>query len=81
MERDPVAWTDIDGLIQTLNINHNLLDWLLLIDSFELNLKAVLLHNGNTQPSIPVGHTMHTKESYENMEILMVAINYDKFEW
>ena len=80
MERGLVACTDIDGLMQTLNINHNSPDWRLFIDS-SLSLKAVLLHNGNTQPSIPVGHTMHTKESYENMEILMVAINYDKFEW
>ena len=64
-----------------IKVNHISLDWRLFIDSSKLSLKAVLLHNGNTQPSIPVGHTMHTKESYENMEILMVAINYDKFEW
>ena len=24
---------------------------------------------------------MHNKESYENMKILMEAINYDKFKW
>jgi len=46
-----------------------------------LSLKAVLLHNGNTLPSIPVGHSVHNKESYENMKILMEAINYDKFKW
>jgi len=27
MEKDLVACTDIDGLMQTLNINHNPLDW------------------------------------------------------
>jgi len=27
MERGLVACTDIDGLMQTLNINHNPLDW------------------------------------------------------
>jgi len=32
-------------------------------------------------PSIPVGHSVHNKESYENMKILMEAINYDKFKW
>jgi len=78
MERGLVACTDIDGLKQTLNINHNPLDWLLLIDSSKLSLKAALLHNGNTLPSIPVGHSMHNKESYENMKILMDAINCDK---
>jgi len=67
-------------LTKTLNINHNPLDWRLFIDPFKLSLKAVLLHNGNTLPSIPVGHLVHNKESYENMKILMGAINYDKFK-
>ena len=80
MERGLVACTDIDGLMQTLNINHNPLDWRLFIDSSKLSLKAVL-HNGNTLPSTPVGHSVHNKESYENMKILMEAINYDKFKW
>jgi len=80
MERDLVACTDIDGLMQTLNINHNPLDWRLFIDSSKLSLKAVLLQNGNTLPSIPVGHSVHNKKTYENVKILMEAINYDKFE-
>ena len=46
-----------------------------------MSLKAVPLHNGNTLPSIPVGHSVLNKESYENMKILMEAINYDKFKW
>ena len=78
MERSLVACTDIDGLMQTLDINHNPLDWRLFTDSSNLSLKAVLLHNGNTLPSIPVGHSMHNKELYENISILMDAINYDK---
>jgi len=81
MERDLVACTDIDGLMQTLNINHYSLDWRLFIHSSKLSLKAVLLHNGNTLPSIPVGHSMHNKELHENMKILLKAINYDKFKW
>jgi len=81
MERGLVACIDIDGLMQTLNINHIPLDWRLFIDSSKLSLKAVLLHNGNTLPSIPVGHSVHNKESYKNMKILMEAINYDNFKW
>ena len=80
MERGLVACTDIDGLMQTLNINHNPLNWRLFIHSSKLSLKAVHLHNGNTLPSIPVGHSVYNKESHENM-ILMEAINYDKFKW
>jgi len=81
MERDLVACTDIDGLMQTLNIYHIPLDWRLFIDSSKLSLKAVLLRNGNTLPAIPVGHSVHNKEPYENVKILMVVINYDKFKW
>ena len=80
-ERDLVACTDIDGLMQTLNTNHNPMDWRLFIDSSHLSLKAVLLHKGKSLPSIPVGHSVHNNESYENMKILMEAINYDKFKW
>jgi len=47
----------------------------------KLSLEAVILHNGNTLPSIPAGHSVHNKESYEDMKILMEAINYDKFKW
>ena len=80
MERSLVACTDIDGLMQTLSINHNSLDWRLFIDSSKLSLKAFLLHNGNTLPSITVGHSVLNKESYENMKILMETVNYDKFK-
>jgi len=80
MERGLGACTDNNGLMQTLNINHNPLDWWLFIDLSKFSLTAVLLHNGNFLPSIPVGHSVHNNESYENMKILMEAINYDKFK-
>jgi hypothetical protein len=66
--------------MQTFNINHNPLDWQLFTDS-SVSLKAVLLHNGNTLPSITTGHSVHNEESYEKKKILMEAINYDKFKW
>ena len=81
MESSLVACTDIDGLMQTLNINHNPLDWRLYIDLSKLSLKAFPLHNGNTLPSIPVGLIVHNRKLYENIKILMEAINYDKFKW
>ena len=76
-----LACTAFDGLMQTLNIKHNPLGWWIFIDSFKLSLKTVLPHNGNTLPSIPVGHSVFNKELYENMKILMEAINYDEFKW
>jgi hypothetical protein len=65
-ERDLFACTDIDGLMQTLNINNNPPDWRLFIDSYKLSLKAVL-HNGNTLVSFFIYCcTMH----FDNIEIL-----------
>ena len=61
MERSLVACTDIDGLMQTLSINHSPLDWRFFIDLSKLSLKAVLFHNGKSSPSIPVGHSVHNK--------------------
>jgi len=78
MERGLVACTGTDGLMQTLN--HNPLDWRLFIGSSKLSIKAVPLHNGNTLPSIAVGHSVHNV-LYENMKIVLEAINYDKFKW
>ena len=80
MERDLVACTDIDGLMQILSINHNPMDWRLFIDSSKLSLKVVLLHSGNILPSIPAGHSVHN-ESYENMKTLKEDIIYDRFKW
>ena len=80
MERGIDACTYIVGLMKTLNINHSPLDWRLFIDSSKLSLKTFPLHNGNNLPSIPVGHSVHKKESYENMKILMEAVNYSKFK-
>jgi len=70
MEGGLVACTDIDGLMQTLGINHYPLDSRLCTYSCSLSLKAVLLHNGNTLPYIPVSNAMRNMESYENMKIL-----------
>jgi len=46
----------------------------LFIDSSVKSLKAVLLHNGIEFPSIPVGHSVHMKEEYENVKTLLDMI-------
>ena len=43
-------------------------EWRLFIDSSKVSLKAVLLHNGNVLPSIPVAHAFGIKESYDSMK-------------
>jgi len=55
--------------------------WCLFIDSSKVNLKVVLLHNGNKFPSIPLAHAANMKESSESMKLLLGNIKYDKFKW
>jgi len=50
-------------------------------DSSKIKLKTVLLHNGNKFPSVPLAHAAKMKESYENMELLLEKIQYEKYNW
>jgi hypothetical protein len=52
----------------------------LFIDSSKNNLKAVLLHNGNKSPSVPLAHAANMKECYENMELLFEKIQCEKYD-
>ena len=51
------------------------------IDSSKRSLKAVLLHNGNIKPSIPVAHVLDMKEAYESMTAILKVINYSEHAW
>jgi hypothetical protein len=56
-------------------------EWRLFIDSSKRSLKAVLLHNGNNYASLPIGHSVHLKESYENLELVLTKIGYTAHDW
>ena len=73
--------TDINGLMNELGYYHNPDEWRLFIDSSRLSLKAVLLHNGNINPSVPVAHATGMKESYKSMETILNAIKYSEHNW
>ena len=62
---------DIEGLFQAMGgIPCNPSEWRLFIDSSSRSLKAVLLHNINKCPSIPLAHSVYMKEEYQNIKIL-----------
>ncbi|KAL4718315.1 hypothetical protein ACJJTC_009937 [Scirpophaga incertulas] len=56
-------------------------EWRLFIDSSKSSLKAVLLHNGNMKPSIPVAYSVSMKETYDNLGAVLRAIKYEDFKW
>ena len=72
---------DVDGLMNALRIKYYLQEWQLFIGSSKLSLKAALLHNGNQHPSIPVTHTVHMKENYENLKQLLNKLESSKYGW
>jgi len=45
----------------------------------KLDLKTVLLHEGNNFPSVLLAHTANMKDSYENMKLLLEKFHYEKY--
>lgn len=72
---------DIDALFEEIGHPHVAQEWRLFIDSSVTSLKVVLLHIGNKYPSVPIAHATCMAETYENMKIILDAINYNKHTW
>ena len=72
---------DVCSVMEVLGHDYNPDQWGLFIDSSKVNLKVVLLHNGNRFPSVPLAHAANMKESYESMKLLLGKIKYDEFKW
>ena len=41
----------------------------------------MLLHNGNQYPSLPVAHSVHLKEDYTSVKMLLSALKYNDHSW
>ena len=72
---------DIEGLFSAIGLEHRPNEWRLFIHSSVRSLKAVLLHNGNKYPFLPLAYSSHMKEDYENVQKLLYYIKYEKREW
>jgi len=80
-ENDLVYCNNIGAVMDVLDHEHKTTEWRLFIDSSKSSLKAVLLHNGNKFPSVPLAYATNMKETYENLKILLEKIQYDKYCW
>ena len=80
-QADVVFCNDICSVMEVLGHKHNPDQWHLFTDSSKVNLKVVLLHNGNRFPSVHLAHAANMKESYESMKLLLGKIKYDEFKW
>lgn len=72
---------DLDGLFDLFQAEHRPSEWRLFLDGSSNSLKAVLLHNGNTLPSVPIAYCKKVPEKYESMEMILNLINYAKYQW
>jgi len=81
LEYGVMLCNDVCSVMEVLGHEYNPDQWRLFIDSSEVSLKVVLLHNGNKFLSIPLAHAANMKGSYESMKLLLGKIKYDKFKW
>ena len=72
---------DISGLLKEIGCEYQSSEWRLFVDSSKRSLKCVLLHNGNRYASIPIGHSVQLKESYDCMRIVLEKIKYREHNW
>ena len=74
-------FSNINGLFEAQESEHNSNERRLFIDSSNANLKAVLLNNRNKKPSIPLVHATALKKIRETMELTLRLINYFAYNW
>lgn len=72
---------DISKLFTLFGYPHIVNEWRLFIDASSSALKAVLLHNGNKEPTVPIAYSTLMSETYEVMEFLFQKIQYYQYKW
>ncbi|GBO06477.1 hypothetical protein AVEN_130198-1 [Araneus ventricosus] len=80
-EGNLVFRNDGQGLKKCFDIECDPSEWRLFIDSSETNLKAVLLHNGNSFASLPLGRSVHLEENYNDLSMIFEKVKYQEHRW
>ena len=72
---------EIPDLFTKFGIEHDAHEWRLFIDASKSSIKAVLLHNGNVYPSVPVAYSVTMRETYPNVKEILECIHYAEHKW
>ncbi|MEL7307752.1 MAG: hypothetical protein AAGK05_07670 [Pseudomonadota bacterium] len=81
-ENNFVFCHDVPGLFRQLGMPaYDPNEWRLFLDSSKRSLKCVLLHNGNHFSSVPIGHSVHLKESHNDIKTVIELIKYHDHNW
>lgn len=72
---------DVNELFEEMTQPYDPEEWCLFIDSSKTSLKAILLHNGNEKPPIPIDHAVNYKETYETISISIKLTKYECHNW
>ncbi|GBN42456.1 hypothetical protein AVEN_265217-1 [Araneus ventricosus] len=80
-EKNFVFCNDVQGLKKCFDVEYDPSEWRLFIDSSKTSFKAVLLPNGNSFTSLPLGHSVHLEENYNDLSMTFEKINYQEHRW
>jgi len=73
---------DIPGLLWQLGLDSYIpTEWRLFLDSSKQNLKCVLLRNGDLCGGIPLGHSVHLRETYDDIKEVINLVKYHEHNW
>ena len=80
-QEDEVVFCNyVCSVMEFLGREYNPDQWRLFIDSSKVNLKVVLLQNGNRFPSVHLVHEANMKESNESTKLLLRKVKCDEFK-
>ncbi|GBN73404.1 hypothetical protein AVEN_261739-1 [Araneus ventricosus] len=75
-----VFCNDVRGLMKCFDREYDPSEWRIFIYSSKISLKAVLLHTGNSFPSLPLAHSLHLEENYNDLSMILEK-NYQEHRW
>ena len=77
-----VYWHNILGLLRQLGVASYIpTEWRLFLDSSKQSLKCVLLHNVNLYEGVVVGHSVHLRETYDDVKEVINLLKYHEHNW